>query len=60
MQFSNLLFAIFVGSALAMPDLQQANEPNKISAKVNIPFFRQIFLIEPAYTDENIGMQSMA
>jgi hypothetical protein len=43
MQFSNLLFAIFVGSALAMPDFQQANEPNKISAMVNIPFSHQIF-----------------
>jgi hypothetical protein len=45
MQFSNVLFAIVVGSALAMPDFQQANEPNKISAKVNIPFFHQIFLL---------------
>jgi hypothetical protein len=52
MQFSNLLFAILAGSALAMPDFQQASEPNKISAKVNIPFFRQIFLIEPVYTNE--------
>lgn len=52
MQFFNLLLAAFVGSALAMPNFQQANELNKTNVKVNIPFCGQIFFIKPAYTDQ--------
>jgi hypothetical protein len=52
MRFFDLLLAASVSSALARPDFQQDNELNKISAKVNIPFYGQVFLVAPAYTDK--------